>query len=58
MAEIEYQNSHTFNEHLYLRYCLWKNGLMAELTLVPGLFKVIKFIIIFNLNLIIIIINY
>lgn len=41
MFKQAYENSHEFNEKLYLRYSLWKFGFMADLKSIPGLFKVI-----------------
>ncbi len=34
-----YQFARNFNEQIYLRYCLWKNGLMREMDQLPGLLK-------------------
>jgi len=34
-----YQFAKNFNDQIYLRYCLWKNGLMREMDQLPGLLK-------------------
>jgi brefeldin A-inhibited guanine nucleotide-exchange protein len=39
ILETSYKFARTFNDQIYLRYCLWKNGFNQDMTQLPGLLK-------------------
>lgn len=39
MLNKSYDYAHEFNKLVYLRYVLWKNGLMSDMINLPGLIK-------------------